>query len=696
MNSPLSSSDQPALDQLAQPRVGIGPTLVLVLASCTLLLGLGWPQLWDRDEPRNAGCTAEMLARGDWVVPVFNSELRTHKPILLYWLQMAAYQVVGTNEWGARLPSALLMMGTIFCAMLLSSRLLTHRFLAGAQRDDHLHTPVLWFQWNSPAMWSGIVLATSMMVIVAGRASTPDSPLIFCSTLAITALVFALTCGPQETRSRWLHFILGYTALGLGVLAKGPVGFALPITVVSAWFQWERICQDARLSQVTREASLIRQWRLWLPTILSRLAPKAIIDYLSSTKLIVGIILVLAVALPWYIWVGIRTDGRWLREFFWEHNVQRAVQSLEGHRGGPWYYPVAMLVGLFPWSLWLAPFLVWLWKTSLLGPLFTPTAPALHSKTHWRSDHVASLTRLSLMWVAVYVGAFSCANTKLPSYITPCYPGGALVIGLFLASLANRGGELYRFNGLQMLSTRGMRFAVSATMLTAIIAGLGATIGLAVTAYQEQMSAVLWQSFWGMALTVAALACVYLWQRNSAERMPVAYALGAVICMSGWMVGGASSASHYRLDLNALEQIQASQPQQRWIAVGVLEPSWVFYTGHSIAEITLAPASHSTPIKDATDSAAAAPAEHWLTQVIERWEANPELGVITLNVWADELTQHIAQLSGSRLKSYRIVRQEYPYFLRHQPLCLLRLEPAGTHQAETAEKSPSNDSDFRR
>lgn len=677
-----------------QLRTGLGPALVLALASCTLLLGLGWPQLWDRDEPRNAGCTAEMLARGDWVVPVFNSELRTHKPILLYWLQMAAYQVVGINEWGARLPSALLMIGTIFCGMLLSSRLLTHRFLAGQQHNAHDSASVLWFHWNSPAMWSGIVLATSMMVIVAGRASTPDSPLIFCSTLAITALVFALTCGPQEHRSRWFYFGLGYTALGLGVLAKGPVGFALPITVVSAWFQWERICQDARLTQVSSNTSLIRQWRLWLPSILSRLSPRNVLDYLISTQLILGFIVILAVALPWYIWVGVRTDGRWLREFFWEHNVQRAVQALEGHRGGPWYYPVALLVGLFPWSLWLAPFLVWLWKTAPLGPLFTPALQTSTPKNRSRSDHVASMTRLALLWVAVYVGAFSCANTKLPSYITPCYPGGALIIGLFLASLANRVGESYHFHWLQTLPSRGMRYAVSATLFTAIIAGLGATTGLAITAYQEQMTTVLWHSFWGIALTMAALACIYAWQRNSApphrnlaERMPTAYALGAVVCMSGWMVGGASSASHYRLDLNALKQIQAHQPQQRWLAVGILEPSWVFYTGHSIEEITLAASAINST---------AATTEAWQTRVVKRWEENPELGVITLAPWADELTQRLEQLSGSSLSAYRVVRQEVPYFLRHQPLCLLRLEPAAMQRDETAEKSPSNTSDFRR
>lgn len=698
MNSsaPASISKPTFISRLQQS--ASGPLLVVALACCTLLLGLGWPQLWDRDEPRNAGCTAEMLARGDWVVPVFNSELRTHKPILLYWLQMAAYQVVGANEWGARLPSALLMMGTILCAMLLSSRLLTHRFLVGVEQEGNQLSPPSWLQWNSPAMWSGVVLATSMMVVVAGRASTPDSPLIFCSTLSITAFLFALTTSPLEARSRLGYFILGYIGLGLGVLAKGPVGFALPITVVSAWFQWERICQDARLEHCSSNVSLAWQWRLWLPSIMARLAPKAVWDYIVSLKLLPGILIVLGVALPWYIWVGLRTDGRWLREFFWEHNVQRAVQSLEGHRGGPWYYPVAMLVGLFPWSLWLAPFLIWLWKTSPLGYVFAPRQSTEAAMKHPpRQNQIASLSRLSVLWVAVYVGAFSCANTKLPSYITPCYPGAALLIGLFLATLANRVGEPSYLTWLQIIHTRAMRYAVSATLGTAFVFGIGATIGLAMTAAQEQMQAVVWQSFWGIALTLSAMGAAYSWWRAHNERMPALFALGAVICLSGWMVGGATQASRYRLDLQALQQIQKSQPEQRWISVGVLEPSWIFYTGHSIPEIPIAASGPHDNQGSESISTASASSLAWQAQVVQRWESDPKLGVITLQSWADELTQHVAHLSASGLGSYRIVRREQPYFLRHQPLCLLTLEPVGTRRDETAEqKSTATDSEFRR
>ena len=58
-----------------------GQIAIILLVTITVFFtNLGVPRLWDRDEPRNAGCAAEMLARNDWVVPIFNSQLRPHKP----------------------------------------------------------------------------------------------------------------------------------------------------------------------------------------------------------------------------------------------------------------------------------------------------------------------------------------------------------------------------------------------------------------------------------------------------------------------------------------------------------------------------------------------------------------------------------------------------------------------------------------
>ena len=45
-------------------------------------------------------------------VPVFNEELRVHKPVLVYWLIMSAYEMFGVSELAARFWSALLGIGT--------------------------------------------------------------------------------------------------------------------------------------------------------------------------------------------------------------------------------------------------------------------------------------------------------------------------------------------------------------------------------------------------------------------------------------------------------------------------------------------------------------------------------------------------------------------------------------------------------
>src|ERR1700733_5644915 len=87
--------------------------LLLAAAVCLFLINLGGPSLWDIDEGRNASATLEMIESGNWVVPTFNGQLRSHKPALLYWLQAAAYLTFGINEFAARLPSALAAILTV-------------------------------------------------------------------------------------------------------------------------------------------------------------------------------------------------------------------------------------------------------------------------------------------------------------------------------------------------------------------------------------------------------------------------------------------------------------------------------------------------------------------------------------------------------------------------------------------------------
>ena len=73
---------------------------------------------------------------------------------------------------------------------------------------------------------------------------------------------------------------------------------------------------------------------------------------------ITGAIVILAVALPWYIMVGLRTDGVWLEQFFAKFNLRPFMQPILGHSGPFWLHVPYLLIGFFPWSVFLGPAII--------------------------------------------------------------------------------------------------------------------------------------------------------------------------------------------------------------------------------------------------------------------------------------------------------------------------------------------------
>ncbi|MDB5988473.1 MAG: phospholipid carrier-dependent glycosyltransferase, partial [Nevskia sp.] len=63
--------------------------------------------LFDLDEGAFSEATVEMIHSGDYLSPTLNGEPRYDKPILIYWLQVAAVKQFGVREFAFRLPSAI-------------------------------------------------------------------------------------------------------------------------------------------------------------------------------------------------------------------------------------------------------------------------------------------------------------------------------------------------------------------------------------------------------------------------------------------------------------------------------------------------------------------------------------------------------------------------------------------------------------
>ena len=89
------------------------PMLLAVIAAFVFFTNLGAAHLWDVDEAIFAAAAKEMLARGDHMVPYFNGEVFTHKPAMMYWFMIAAYEMFGPTEFAARFWSAVFGIGSV-------------------------------------------------------------------------------------------------------------------------------------------------------------------------------------------------------------------------------------------------------------------------------------------------------------------------------------------------------------------------------------------------------------------------------------------------------------------------------------------------------------------------------------------------------------------------------------------------------
>ncbi len=510
---------------------------VLVLMAIVLFFtNLGKPKLWDRDEPRNARCAVEMMERHDWTVPTFNGELRTHKPVLLYWLMMSAYSLFGVNEFAARFWSAALAIGTVLLTYSMGRRLFNAR----------------------AAFWAAGILSTTLMFNVAARAATPDSTLIFFMTLALaiyvqTAFPSSVTEGSNDVSQerqrafypRRLLTVPIYAAMGMAVLAKGPIGIVLPTAIIGLFLAIIRLSDH----ESTRDsASLLPQF---LRAIVRVLSPLHLLRTAWSMRPVTALVSAMAIALPWYLLVGIATDGEWVRSFLLEHNVSRASSAMEGHAGSTlFYYPIAMLIGFFPWSILAVPLGLDIWGV-------------LTEKARWATGYT-----FLLCWVGVFVAVFSIAQTKLPSYVTPAYPAVALLAGAFLERQTSRESRLSRF-WLQ----------ASGASLT-IVGAIGViAIGYASKIY---LPGDRWVALVGLIpLILGGIAWRYasLGQPQQFARAVGVCGVAFTVAVFGLML---PRVGEQQLITSLLQvPVESGQPA-RLASYAVHEPSWVFYAGREI------------------------------------------------------------------------------------------------------------------
>ncbi len=389
---------EPLLRDLA-PVAGAGRTALLLLPAWALLVGLALllRPLIPVDETRYATVAWEMWQSGSWLVPQLHGLPYSEKPPLLFWLILAGWQAFGVNEWWPRLVPPLFGLANLFLTGAVARRLWPEQPALAARAPAVLLGMLLWTVYSTLLMFDLLVtffvLLALLGIIIAWRA--------WRAWRARTA------------RAAWGGWALTGLALGLGLLAKGPVVLLAPLAVAVLapwWGRGERPAAGAAGLPDRRGVGWLA-WSGWYAGLLAALALAA------------------AVALAWALPAAATGGPRYAEAILLTQTEERIVHSFAHRRPWWWYLPLLPAM-LAPFSLWPA-----LWRAA------------------WRRRPAGPGVRFCLAWLVPCFAVLLLVSGKQPHYLLPLLPACALLIAFLMpaAEALRRPGDLAPLLGLLAL-----------------------------------------------------------------------------------------------------------------------------------------------------------------------------------------------------------------------------------------------------
>ncbi|MBI2615240.1 MAG: glycosyltransferase family 39 protein [Gemmatimonadetes bacterium] len=307
-----------------------------------LVFGLTAHPLLDPDEGRNAEVAREMAATNDYILPQLDGLPYPDKPVLFFAVEAAVMELLGPTVPAARLPPLGFTLATI--------------------------GTVAWFarrRGGSNAAWTAAVAAAaSPLTLGFARTVIFDSTLTFFVVAALAAFYEAIS------DRAWHWSTLGWAAIALAVLTKGPIGLALPLMIAIPYAVWRRAGRV-----------------LWAPA---------------------GPLLCTALLLPWLMAMSRRVP-EFLSYALGTETLARLTTPALGRTGPWWYFLPILLAGALPWSV---------------------AALAGLAKGGWRGPDrkIDPYVAFLLCWMVVPLVFFSLSQSKRPQYVLPLVPAIALLV----------------------------------------------------------------------------------------------------------------------------------------------------------------------------------------------------------------------------------------------------------------------------
>ena len=514
---------------------------LLIVGFIAFLWHLGNTGLVDETEPLFAEAARQMTVTGNWITPYFNEATRFDKPPLVYWLMAVGYQLIGVNEWAVRLPSAL----SAISLMILGFYTL-RRF--NSLNQNFSQVKKLQQSWLL-AIFGASLMALNLQTILWARTGVSDMLLsscmgnaLFCFFIGYSSSVNSEQSSVISKKARGksnkfglpnLWYLAFYILIALAVLTKGPVGIVLPGLIIFCFLLYV-----GQLKTVAREMNLF-----------------------------LGAIIFLVISLPWYILVFLENGQVYLDSFFGKHNFQRFTDVVNGH-DAPWYLYILIVLGFFaPWSVYL--------------PL------AIHRLSWWRRSWWLRQPRhnhlgiFAFFWFVCIFLFFSVSVTKLPSYVLPLIPAGAILVAILWSE--------YLVIDLKKTRYQGLLISILGNLLLAIVIAIAFLLIPQFIGNDPAISDLdLLLAKSGLITTGAmiwgaiAIAIIFCLTKIKYWRWIVCINLVGFLAFTSFVLLPTNSFLDYhrQLPLREISQkiITVQQDREPIIMLGFKKPSLVFYT----------------------------------------------------------------------------------------------------------------------
>lgn len=458
--------------------------IIIIFTSLLFFYNLGKRDLWAPDEPRYSEVAREMWEGKDFVLPHLNGEKYPDKPPVLFWLIILFSIPFGAvTELSSRLPSA---FAGISCAVM--------TYYLGRQIFSHLQTSIVTSNSKVPTnphfikedgsdfngevryshlpavnvervgFLAALILSTSLEYLVDSRRVAFDVLLTSLITLAMLLFHTGFTKKKGNTK----YFLLSYLSMAIATLTKGPVGFAIPILVISTFLCVLKLRN--RLNAHGRTKPFTDK-----PCDLS-IPPNQMHNTQSGfcigdMRIGLGSIIVFSIPLLWVF--GIYVQGGWehTKEVVFQQNLGRTVDSWS-HKQPFYYFFIQFPLNFLPWSVFIPSVIIYLLRL-YPGPMprilnisldivkrikrlitripqriiykhhscgakqILPNSSSLQSQIQDPRSTIYNPTSALLfpsIWFIVVFIFFSIMSGKRSGYILPLYPAASLLVAWFMDS----------------------------------------------------------------------------------------------------------------------------------------------------------------------------------------------------------------------------------------------------------------------